>query len=138
MSASTATPSCITSFAYRLRAFVSVRPTRQGPSGRHRRGSLERLRVTGLLNLEHRESSHFVLGQWLGIWTDHLEPSLLHRFQLRIVVYRYWDSITSARRYPCVVRACDIAFALFKYGSKFCGATAVADSGGVENCILPI
>ena len=48
----------IASYANRSKAFVSVRRTHQGLSGRRLRGSLEQLRVTGLLKVEHRESSH--------------------------------------------------------------------------------
>ena len=48
----------ITSYANRLRAFVSARRTHLGLSGRRLRGSLKQLRVTRLLNVEHRGSSH--------------------------------------------------------------------------------
>ena len=48
----------ITSYVNRIRAFVSARRTRQGLSGRRLRGSLEQLRVTRLLNVEHRGSRH--------------------------------------------------------------------------------
>ena len=39
-------------------SLVSARRTHQGLSGRCLRGSLEQLRVTRLLNVEHRGSSH--------------------------------------------------------------------------------
>ena len=64
--ACTASPSCITSYACRLRAFVSARRTHQEHSGRRLRGSLKQLRVMGLLNLEHRESSHYYITCSIG------------------------------------------------------------------------
>ena len=100
-------------------SLVSARRTHQGPRGRRRRVRLEQLRVTGLLNFKHRESSDFVLGQQLGVLTDHLGPSLLHRCQLRVGVCCSWDSITLARQYPCVAGAYGFAFALFEHGSRF-------------------
>ena len=56
--ASTAIPSCIIVYTNRSRAFVSARRMHQGLSGRRLRGSLEQLRVTELLNVKHRKSSH--------------------------------------------------------------------------------
>ena len=57
--ASTAISRCIITYGYRLRACASARCTHQRHSGRRLRGSLEQLRLTGLLNLEHRELSHY-------------------------------------------------------------------------------
>ena len=56
--ASAVIPSCITSYAYRLKSFVSSPRTNQRLSRRRLRGRLEQPRVTGLLNVEHRRSSH--------------------------------------------------------------------------------
>lgn len=53
--ASSAKPSCITAYAYRLRVFVLARHTRQGPGGRRLRESPKQLRVAGLMDLEHRD-----------------------------------------------------------------------------------
>ena len=50
--------SCITSYAYRLRASASARRIHREPPGRRLRENLKQLRVAELLNLEHRESSH--------------------------------------------------------------------------------
>lgn len=56
---SIATQSCITSYVYRSRAFVSARLRHQGhSSGRRLRESGKYLRVIGLLNLEYCESRH--------------------------------------------------------------------------------
>ena len=58
--ASEAIPSCtMTSYAFTLRNFVSVWRTHLGLSARRFRESLKHLRVKVLLNLEHRESSHY-------------------------------------------------------------------------------
>ena len=56
--ASTTIPSCIISYACWLKAFIPAPRTDQGLSGRRLLGSLEQLRVTGLLNGEHHGSSH--------------------------------------------------------------------------------